>query len=95
MGKTSLLLPPQIIEERKTANGFIKNRKAISPLNNSGNKKKTIINITEYNSNGLLLIFFIISPQILIYLYLYISFLCPIAKANTTNSLSLISHINL
>ena len=47
MGKTSLLLPPQIIEERKTANGFIKNRKAIPPLNSSGNKKKTIINITE------------------------------------------------
>ena len=78
MGKTSLLLPPQIIEERKTANGFIKNRKAISPLNNSGNKKKTIINITKYNSNGLLLIFFIISPQILICIILNIQVLMMI-----------------
>lgn len=62
MGKTSLLLQLQIIEERKTAKGFIINRQAIPPLNNSGNKQKTIINITEYKSNGLLLIFFIISP---------------------------------
>ena len=65
MGKTSLLLLPQIIEERKTTNGFIKNRNAIPPLNNSGNKKKTIINTTEWNSNGLLFVFFIMSLHIL------------------------------